>query len=71
MESAIPFNNKKSFVDRGFSSQAPKHLNSLPIELKTCSLLDKSLKNLKRFLFRDHYHGTLFYNYILTFLMCA
>ena len=49
MELAIPFDKKKSFADRGFSSQAPKHWNSLPIELKTCSSLDKFKKDLKHF----------------------
>ena len=49
----------KKIVLISFSSQAPKHWNSLPIELKTCSSLDKFKKDLKTFLFSYHYHGYL------------
>lgn len=50
-----PFNKKKTFADKGFSTLAPKNWNTLPAKIRNCETLDLFKKSLKTHLFRLAY----------------
>jgi len=51
----VPFNKRKTFSDRSFSTAGPRLWNSLPQDLRQSDSLDSFKKNLKTHLFRDFY----------------
>jgi len=51
----VPFNKRKTFSDRSFSTAGPRLWNSLPQDLRQSDSLESFKKNLKTHLFRDFY----------------
>ena len=64
-----PNYNLESYGKRAFSVAAPRLWNSLPMELKTSTLIDIFKKKLKTYLFKHSYfwHWTLFFLYVHIF----
>lgn len=51
----IPFNKRKTFADRSFSTVGPKLWNELPSNIRNSVSSDSFKKNLKTHYFRDYY----------------
>jgi len=51
----VPFNKRKIFSDRSFSTIGPKLWNNLPLSLKQLSSIECFKRNLKTHLFKDYF----------------
>ena len=51
----VPFNKKKTFSDRSFSTVGPHLWNELPLSLRQCKSLDTFKKHLKTHYFSDFF----------------
>ena len=51
----VPYNRKKTFSDRGFSTIGPKLWNELPLSLRQSPTVDSFKKKLKTHFFRDYF----------------
>ena len=52
---AVPFNKRKTFSDRGFSTVDPLLWNTLPLDIKQSESSDVFKRKLKTLYFRDFY----------------
>ena len=53
--SVVPFNKKKTFSDRSFSTTGPKLWNELPLAIRKCETVEKFKRELKTYYFREYF----------------
>ena len=63
----VPYNKKKTFSDRSFSTVGPRLWNTLPLELRQSDSLDSFKKHMKSYFFEDFFQ--LFWKLSMT-LIC-
>ena len=52
---SIPFNKKKTFSDRSFSTIGPKLWNELPVDIRNCQSIHIFKRQLKTYYFEDYF----------------